>query len=171
MITPAQLRMMARYNRWQNRSIFNAASQLDEAARRADRGAFFGSIHATLAHTLWADRAWMSRLAGLPMPQGKGNDPVFLDSDSWDTLCAGREDFDAWLIDWADAATGDELAGDLHWTSVAAKADFDTPRWVCLTHVFNHQTHHRGQAHALITAAGIKPEDTDIVFMPEPAWD
>ena len=63
MITPAHAHMMARYNRWQNRSLYAAVVTLSDAQRREDKGAFFGSLHKTLAHILWADRVWMSRFA------------------------------------------------------------------------------------------------------------
>jgi len=55
---------MARYNRWRNASLYEAADKLSEDARRADRGAFFKSIHATFNYNLWADAMWLSRLAG-----------------------------------------------------------------------------------------------------------
>ena len=66
MIDVHYVRCMARYNRWQNENLYGAADTLSDAERRGDRGAFFGSIHATLNHLLWADRIWMSRLAGTP---------------------------------------------------------------------------------------------------------
>ena len=69
MISPAWCVLMARYNIWQNRSIYGAADGLDEAAREADRGAFFGSIRGTLSHLLWGDLAWMSRFEGVAPPE------------------------------------------------------------------------------------------------------
>src|SRR5262245_63958924 len=70
MIDLGYVQCMARYNRWQNENLYGAADMLSDAERRRDRGAFFGSIHATLNHLLWADRIWMSRLAGTPSPDG-----------------------------------------------------------------------------------------------------
>ncbi|MEP3072161.1 DinB family protein [Maricaulis sp.] len=170
MISPDHVRLMAQYNRWQNRSLYGAANTLDEAARRADRGAFFKSIHTTLAHILWGDEAWMSRLAGRPFPDGKGLEADYLETRDWETLNRDRAAFDAWLIDWAAGLTAADIEPDLHWTSSTGKGRFVTPRWVCLTHLFNHQTHHRGQVHAMLTAAGARPEDTDIPFMPDAPW-
>src|SRR5690606_4695511 len=66
MITPEYARLFARYNCWQNKSLYDAASALSDDERKAKRGAFFGSIHATLNHLLWGDQIWMSRLAGTP---------------------------------------------------------------------------------------------------------
>jgi uncharacterized damage-inducible protein DinB len=58
-ISPAHARLMARYNRWQNTSLYGAAATLSDDARRQNRGAFFGSIHGTLSHLLWGDSIWM----------------------------------------------------------------------------------------------------------------
>jgi uncharacterized damage-inducible protein DinB len=68
MIDLGYVQRMARYNRWQNDNIYGVADTLPDTERRRDRGAFFGSIHATLSHLLWADRIWMNRLAGTPRP-------------------------------------------------------------------------------------------------------
>jgi uncharacterized damage-inducible protein DinB len=70
MITPDYVRTMASYNRWQNQNLYGAADGLSDAARREQRGAFFGSIHGTLSHLMWGDQMWMSRFAGTPPPRG-----------------------------------------------------------------------------------------------------
>ena len=94
MIDVHYVQCMARYNRWQNENLYGAADALSDAERRRDRGAFFGSIHATLNHLLWADRIWMSRLAGTPHPAGGIPESVALHSD-WDELKRERKAFDA----------------------------------------------------------------------------
>jgi uncharacterized damage-inducible protein DinB len=70
MITPAHAQMMARYNRWQNQSLYREADTLTDAERKTDRGAFFKSIHGTLCHIVFADQAWLHRSIGTP-PQAK----------------------------------------------------------------------------------------------------
>ena len=72
MISPDYVRLMARYNQWQNGSLYTAADQLTQAGRQLDRGAFFGSIQRTLSHLLWGDQQWMSRFAGTPKPVASG---------------------------------------------------------------------------------------------------
>jgi uncharacterized damage-inducible protein DinB len=62
MITMGYVRSMAAYNGWQNQNLYSAADGLSDAARKAPRRAFFGSIHGTLNHLLWADQLWMRRL-------------------------------------------------------------------------------------------------------------
>jgi uncharacterized damage-inducible protein DinB len=164
MIDAVFARMMARYNRWQNESLYGAADTLGDSERRKDRGAFFKSIHATLCHLLWADMMWMSRLAGMPAPGGGISSSTTLRED-WTALKRDRAGFDARIIQWADGLDDGWLTGDLAWFSGAMKRDIVKPRWIAATHFFNHQTHHRGQVHAMLTAAGAKPADTDVIFM------
>ena len=164
MIDPGYVQCMARYNRWQNENLYGAADALSEAERRRERGAFFGSIHATLSHLLWADRTWMSRLAGTPFPGGSIPESVSL-YDDWGELKRERKAFDAVVIDWADQLDSGWLEGDLAYYSGAIKSHLRKPKWVLVTHMFNHQTHHRGQVHCMLTQAGGKPGDTDLPFM------
>ena len=166
MISIEYPRTMARYNRWQNRSILRAADALSDAQRREDRGAFFGSLHTTIAHILWADRVWLNRFAGTPATipeddQGKG--PAYAD---WAQLKVEREAFDDQIDAWAGNISRDWLAADFTWTNIAGTRTATQPAWLLVAHLFNHQTHHRGQAHALLTAFGAQPEDTDLMLLP-----
>lgn len=165
MISPEWVRQMARYNQWQNKSLYTAADALGEDERRADRGAFFGSIHQTLSHIAWGDQMWMSRLAGWSAPDGVPATSVGHIGD-WEELQAARVGLDRDLIAWADSLGGSDLEGTLDWHSRAANKDFSTPLWICITHLFTHQVHHRGQVHAMLTAAGQRPDDTDLTLMP-----
>jgi uncharacterized damage-inducible protein DinB len=157
---------MARYNRWQNRSLIAAADTLDDAARKTDRGAWFGSIAATFSHLLWGDLVWMARFAGGPRPEVgiAGSVALF---PHWDAFKARREATDLRILDWAWALEPTDLAGDLVWHSAVAGGEVSRPRALCIAHFFNHQTHHRGQIHAMLTAAGARPGDTDLFVMPE----
>jgi uncharacterized damage-inducible protein DinB len=165
MIDIGYVQSMARYNRWQNANLYGTADSLSDAERRRDRGAFFGSIFATLNHLLWADRIWMSRLAGTPKPAGGIPESVSLYGD-WPDLKRERSTFDAVMIEWADRLEPAALAGELTYYSGAIKAEVRKPRWLLITHMFNHQTHHRGQVHCMLTQAGGRPSDTDLPFMP-----
>jgi uncharacterized damage-inducible protein DinB len=146
MIDLGYVQCLARYNRWQNENLYAVAERLSDGERRRERGAFFGSIHATLNHLLWADRIWMSRLAGTPRPAGGIPESVSFHND------------------WGDLKH--ERADDLTWFSGAIKAEVTKPKWLLITHMFNHQTHHRGQVHCMLTQAGGKPGDTDLFIMP-----
>lgn len=156
---------MARYNAWQNRSLFGAASRLGDEARMADRGAFFGSIHGTLSHLLWGDTIWMSRFDGWENPDvGIPESPYWV--ADWADLQARRTDADDRIQEWARGLTDDDLRRDLSWYSGALGRGVTKPLALCAVHFFNHQTHHRGQVHALLTGAGARPDDTDLFAMP-----
>lgn len=169
MITSDYLRSMARYNRWQNESLIEAAATLSDEARRAERGAFFGSIHATLSHIYWADRIWLSRFE-LCEPPGVPNPESGRFVEDWDDLVASRADLDETLISFCDGYEAGPVTGALEWYSGAIGANARAPLGVVFTHIFNHQTHHRGQAHAMLTAAGAKPKDTCLFIMPLELW-
>lgn len=169
MISNTFLRTMSRYNRWQNSALFSAADNLDDAMRREERGAFWKSIHGTLSHIYWADCIWMSRfdLVDAPgVPQAKSASFV----QDWDQLRQKRQELDDVLVSWCDQYEHGLIRGKLSWFSGSVQRDVDAPLSVVFVHFFNHQTHHRGQAHALVTAAGQKTVDTDLFLMPEALW-
>jgi len=166
MIDPAYVRRMARYNRWQNENLYGVADQLSDEERRRERGAFFGSIHKTLSHLLWADQVWMSRFIDVKRPQGGIPDSVSLYPE-WDGLKRERVAFDDTIANWADRLDASWLTDDLTYYSGGVGRNITAPKWVLLTHLFNHQTHHRGQVHCMLTQAGGKPHATDLPALPE----
>jgi uncharacterized damage-inducible protein DinB len=166
MIDRAYVQRLAHYNRWQNENLYGVADRLTAEERQRERGAFFGSIHKTLSHLLWGDQIWMSRLAGTPKPQGGIAESVTLYKD-WDQLKSTRADFDQKIVTWADTVDDAWLAVDQTFFSAATQREWTRPRWVLVTHMFNHQTHHRGQVHCMLTQAGGRPSDTDLTVMPE----
>ena len=158
---------MARYNAWQNRSLYTAADTLSDEVRRTDKGAFFGGIHNTLAHILWADRVWMHRFNQTPpvsptTDQGQGHDYA-----DWEHLKIDRAAFDKSIRNWASTLSEDWLNSDFTWSNIAGTRTTTRPAWQLVTHMFNHQTHHRGQVHAMMTQAGLPPAATDLPFMPK----
>ncbi|MDP2084416.1 MAG: DinB family protein [Gemmobacter sp.] len=168
MIAPDYCLTMARYNRWQNRAVIVAAETLDAVARRKARGAFWGSISGTLSHLLWGDLVWMSRFDGGPRPAVGMADSAAA-WDDWDDWRRDRQDADARIVEWARRLTVAELSGDLYWYSGLQGRSVSRPKALCVAHFFNHQTHHRGQVHAMLTAAGARPGDTDLFLMPDEA--
>ncbi len=166
MIDTAYVQRMARYNRWQNQNLYGVTDALPDDERRRERGSFFGSIHKTLSHLLWADRVWMSRFGvgeklEVGIPQSVSLYP------DWEPLKRERAAFDETIIGWADKLDASWLANDLTFYSYGAKREFTKPKWLVVTHLFNHQTHHRGQVHCMLTQAGGKPHDTDLPLMAE----
>ncbi len=166
MIDVAYVQRMARYNRWQNENLYGVSDRLSDAERRRERGAFFGSIHKTLSHLVWGDGIWMSRFTDVPRPPGGIPESVSLHAD-WDALKTARQSTDGAILAWADRLHDGWLAGDHSWFSMAVRRDVSKPRWELVVHFFNHQTHHRGQVHAMLTQAGGRPGDTDLFVMPE----
>src|SRR5882724_7571531 len=140
MITPAYVRTMAAYNAEMNRRLYDAASRLGDAERRATRGAFWSSIHGTLGHILWGDSQWMSRFDNWPRPTTpiKQSDHMIED---WAELRAARDQADADISRWAETVDEAWLSQDLTWFSGAANREISAPKRLLVTHFFNHQTH------------------------------
>jgi uncharacterized damage-inducible protein DinB len=161
LVTPAFVRAMAAYNAEMNRRIYGAAQRLSDAARRVSRGAFWGSIHGTLAHLLWGDQIWMARFDGWPKPTVPQSDSATL-IDDFNELQAARFDADARISEWAERMDELWLEQDMVWFSTSKNREMRQPISLLVTHFFNHQTHHRGQVHAMITAAGEQTGDTDL---------
>ena len=164
MITAAYASMMARYNAEMNRRTYVAAERLSDGARRAERGAFWGSIHGTLNHLVWADRVWMARFAGWPPPTEGIRDSAGCIAD-FTELSAARTGMDREILDWTQTLTEGWLAEEISWFSMGARRQLYQPRHQLLVHFFNHQTHHRGQVHAMLTAAGEDTGDTDLFLL------
>ena len=167
MITPAFVRLMAEYNAEMNRRLYGAADRLTDAERKADRGAFWHSIHGTLTHILWGDTQWMSRFDNWAKPAVAIKQSASM-IDDFEMLKTRREQADADIIAWASRVDDAWLAEDLVWFSGAAQKEMRRQKGPLVAHFFNHQTHHRGQAHALLTACGQDTGDTDL-FLVVPA--
>ena len=165
MISPNYVRQMAPYSAWQNDNQYAAVSGLSETERRHNRGAFFDPIQATLNHLIWAGMMWMSRIAGTAIPVQVGVPESVARFEDWPTLTSERLWYDKVIIFWAAGVSDSDLAGELTFFSSAIGRESKKPRWTCITHMFNHQTHHGGQVHAMLTAAGAKPGDTDLALM------
>ncbi len=164
MVDPVFVQRMARYNCWQNENLYGEADALSDAERRQDRGAFFGSIQGTLSHLMWGDRVWMSRFATMAAPQVPNSQSPTHYPD-WGALKTERAALDASIIAWADTVSRAWLDADLTWYSGAANRELSYPRWFLVAHMFNHQTHHRGQVHCMLTQAGRRPRETDLFLM------
>jgi uncharacterized damage-inducible protein DinB len=144
-------RMFAAYNRWANRSVYAAVAQLDDAEWRAERGAFFGSIRGTLNHLLVADRIWMKRFTGA------GETAPTLDTILFDTVApldAARRAEDERIIGFMATLDDARLAADIRYSPLAAPGlTHVQPLGEAVSHFYNHQTHHRGQVHTMLTIA------------------
>jgi uncharacterized damage-inducible protein DinB len=141
--------MFAGYNAWCNERLYDAAAKVSDADYRANRGAFFKSLHGTLNHLLVGDRIWMQRFTG------KGELPPSLDAilyDDFAGLRAARISEDAHINAYIDALSEADLAGFIRFRTFVRPTDIEQELSPALDHFFNHQTHHRGQAHALLSS-------------------
>lgn len=163
MIGTDHVRMMAAYNQWMNSRIMAACSAIPAADRTRDMGAFFKSLHGTLDHILWADLIWMGRFEGTAAPAAKGEGLLHPD---WDELVADRAAADAHITQWAAALTPEWLAAPLTYVTRFNPHRWTMPAGVLVTHMFNHATHHRGQATTLMMQLGVDPGVTDLPALP-----
>jgi uncharacterized damage-inducible protein DinB len=163
-VGPAYVRTMAAYNAEMNRRIYAAAQRLPEPERRLARGAFWGSIHGTLCHLLWGDQMWMSRFDDWPKPTISQKDSARL-IDDFGELARARINADERISSWAERLSAQWLAQEQVWFSASINRELRQPRSLLVTHFFNHQTHHRGQVHAMITSCGEKTGDTDLFLV------
>ena len=158
----SHFQMFATYNAWANRELYAAAAALTPEELNRNTGAFFGPLIRTLNHILVADRVWLNRLTG------EGMLPTALDqvlhTDLAD-LRQAREVEDARFVALMDTLDDERLAASFSFTPVGKTEPVITQHVAStLAHVFNHQTHHRGQAHATLTALGKPSVTLDLVY-------
>lgn len=150
----------AGYNAWANRRLYDAAATLSDQEYRADKGAFFKSMHGTLNHLLATDRIWMRRFTG------EGEAPQRLDAilhERFDALREARESEDRRIVAYIDSLDEARLAGVIRYRRVSTPEEFVQPLMPALDHWFNHQTHHRGQAHTILSSLGKSPPELDLL--------
>ncbi|MEK0086078.1 DinB family protein [Benzoatithermus flavus] len=151
---------LARYNRWANRRLYEAVAALPDADYRREMGAFFGSLRGTLNHLLVADRIWLQRITG------EGTSPARLDEilhDDFPSLREARAAEDERIIRVVDGLGEERLAGTFGYRNLKGQA-FEQELAPVLAHFFNHQTHHRGQAHTLLTQLGRAAPELDLIY-------
>ena len=160
-------RMLAGFNRWANGRIYDSVAPLGEADYYKERAcAFFGSIHGTLNHLLVVDRLWFGRLAGSVPPISRLDEILY---DDFAGLRAARAAEDQRIIAQARDMAEADLVRDCRFTLLSQPGERTMKPSVMLATVFNHQTHHRGQVHAMLKEAGVEPPALDIVLYPDAA--
>ena len=171
-------RFLARYNRWINQRLYDASETLSDEQRKLDRGAFFGSLHHTLNHLVVADQIWLRRFvqcgldhgatldslnAGvLDLPDGSGLGTVLF--DDWQALRAKRGQLDAAIEAWVAGMPEGYPQFTMRYSN-SKGVQRAHPARQAMTHFFNHQTHHRGQATTLLTQAGVDIGVTDLIAL------
>ncbi|MCB5203324.1 DinB family protein [Neorhizobium sp. T786] len=153
--------MFAHYNRWANGRVYDACGELSDEEYRADRRAFFGSAHRTLNHLLATDRIWMKRITG------DGDAPSTLDAvlfEDFGALREARTEEDQRLIDFINGLGDEQISRSFTYTPISNPVQITQPLGPVLAHVFNHQTHHRGQVHSILTSLGKPSLVLDLIY-------
>ncbi|WP_027016233.1 DinB family protein [Comamonas composti] len=175
-MTPQTAALMAEYNHWMNQRLYEAASAFDTQELHRNRGAFFGSLFETLMHIAVADTIWLHRFAeqaqelnqqllGFPRPSSLREQLAGTLAE----LSGYRRALDAVITQWASGLSAEQLARPLRYTNMAGQAHSKNLGHL-VTHFFNHQTHHRGQASTLLCQAGVDMGVTDLIaVIPEAA--
>ena len=155
--------LMAQYNKCMDSKIYAVCLEIPDDLRKKDMGAFFKSIHSTLNHIYYGDLAWIERLRDNTFtPRQIGIDL----HDDFKELKEAQEKMDSGIINWADSLTQEKLNQTFDYVSNVENFSRKLPVWVLATHMFNHQTHHRGQVTTLIKQLGYEPGITDIPWLP-----
>lgn len=153
--------MLAAYNQWANNRIYDAAAELTDEEFSRDVGAFFGSMMGTLNHLLVTDRIWMKRFTG------EGDAPSRLDAilhKAFPVLRTMRENEDRRILDWIEPLDAKALAGRFTYMTATDMRTISQRLPPALDHLFNHQTHHRGQAHMILTILGKPSVQLDLIY-------
>jgi uncharacterized damage-inducible protein DinB len=144
----ARYRMFAGYNAWCNERLYEAVAQIPDAGYRTNRGVYFQSLHGTLNHLLVGDRIWMRRFTA------QGEVPPSLDAilyDDFSRLRAARRSEAARINAYVASLSEGDLSEPIQYRTFVNPQDIEQILAPALDHFFNHQTHHRGQAHALVS--------------------
>jgi len=169
----AHIALLARYNEWMNNKLYEAAGSLSSEELAADRGAFFGSLLATLNHIAVADTIWLKRIGSHPRfaaalaPVAALPAPSALDQPLFDSLPVLRERrawLDQLILDWTAGLDEAGLDAIITYRRLNGEAN-NRQLGLLLLHFFNHQTHHRGQATTLLSQAGVDVGATDLLLL------
>jgi uncharacterized damage-inducible protein DinB len=164
MITASHSQLMAQYNEWMNSRLYALCATLPDTELHRDRGAFFKSIYATLNHIAYGDLAFLSRFTGSPSVVPEPGADLF---GGFGLLMAERAALDQRILAWSASLSPAWLAESLTYMSKIDGKNRTVPKWVLVTHMFNHQTHHRGQVTTLLSQMRLDVGSTDIPFMPQ----
>lgn len=164
------VQLMPQYNQWMNQKLYDTAANLSAAALRENRGAFFGSIFSTLNHLVVADTIWIKRLSASfsleweleeakQLQQIRALDLTLF--EDFEALRNYRHKLDTMLLQLSRKAQDKDLLMSVTYLDI--KGNSHTKQlFSLLMHVFNHQTHHRGQITTMYNQAGVDVGVTDL---------
>jgi len=155
-------KVMARYNQWMNEKLYQVCAEIPDQERKKDLGAFFKSIHGTLNHLLYGDKAWLGRFTEHPFSITLMIKDLY---QSFEKLQEDRVKTDEEIIAFTQSLSTEWLQSPFEYTSNVDQKTRILPAWILVTHLFNHQTHHRGQVTTLIKQLGYEPGITDLPWL------
>lgn len=165
MISLSYCQQMAAYNQRLNQQIIAVCRRLPQSELDRDRGAFFGSIQATLNHLYYGDRVWLGRFQQQPYQASNLGRDLFTEFAEY---CQARQDFDEHILSWANHLSEAWLEQEFEYHSPLYQQTIVRPHWFLVTHLFNHQTHHRGQVTTLLSQLGLDVGVTDLPWVVSP---
>lgn len=153
--------MFAHYNRWANATLYAEAAKLTREEFNQSTGAFFGSLMGMLNHLLVADRIWLHRFTGEGSIPERLNENLFAE---FEPLHAARKAEDQRIIGWIGTLSEGAVNEEFTYTPVTSRQSVTQKLGPALAHIFNHQTHHRGQAHSILTTLGKPSLALDLIY-------
>lgn len=149
---------LAIYNTLANRKLYEACSRLSETEYKKPREAFFGGIMGTLNHLMVGDRIWLSRFAGEEALSTNLDTVLYED---FTRLREAREAEDARIEAFISSVGGGFLGDKLRYVNNQGRP-LEDPVILLVAHLFNHQTHHRGQVHDMLSQTRVEPPVLDL---------
>jgi uncharacterized damage-inducible protein DinB len=150
--------MLAAYNRIANERICVACAELSDSEYKMPRQGSFGSIHGLLNHILLGDGIWIARFEGGGAATPPLNTVLFEDFSG---LRAARIAQDAWIESFFAKLPADFSGWSFPYVNNKGK-DYVERADVAFSHFFNHQTHHRGQVHVMLSQTTVAAPSLDL---------
>lgn len=155
---------MAEYNSQMNDRLYSICESLSNENLVSDVGLFFGSVQKTLDHILYGDMSWLLRFEGKEELVPEIDEQLH---ENFSSLKRARLEWDHRIIDWSKTVTEEWLSEDFSYTSKVDGNIRTRKAWLLVTHMFNHETHHRGQLTAALKSMGHDFGVTDLPFLVE----
>ena len=162
-MTTEYFRTMSRYNRWMNEKLYGVCDAMPDELRREDRGAFFKSVHGIFNHILLTDRVWLGRFTRQPFAVQSLDQELYHD---WNELKAERIKTDDAIDMWLASLSDEDFQTPITFIGISSPIERTFPLWLAAAHLFNHQTHHRGQLTTVMEQLGYDSGATDLPLMP-----
>ena len=152
-MTSAEASLHLRYSAWASRKLVEAVREVSDADLQKPVGISHNSLLGTLAHILWADWLWFTRVVE-PMEKPEQT------REALERVWPGLQD--RWIA-WAENGSEAEINRIVEYVSILDGQRAGTPAWQIVLHVVNHATLHRGQVMGMLRQKGIAPPHTDLM--------